>query len=278
MKIAFSTIVCHEYTLPQIADAARRHNYDGVELYGLEGSKLGPDRLAERMDDVKRDMAGVTIVAAHSWTFLNYVNDDEQKARAATIEKALELASSMEVPLVKFFGEFPPNNIALDDAFDIMAETAAPLADRASELGVTLMVETHDGLPRGIDVHHLLTRVTNPSLGVLWDIFHPHRRGEDVRETDELIGARTAHVHVKDNVRKPGQYPDAFKGWNPVPPGEGEVPNQEVVSLLHARGYDGYLAVDAERMWRKPEVYDEPEVILAQYAKAMREYIANAEA
>ncbi|HET7092960.1 MAG TPA: TIM barrel protein, partial [Thermomicrobiales bacterium] len=142
--------------------------------------------------------------------------------------------------------------------------------------GVTLMVETHDGLPRGADVKPLLDRVDEPALGVLWDVFHPHRCGEDVAVTDELIGARTAHVHLKDNMRRPGQYPEAFKGWRPVPPGQGEVPNREAVALLHARGYDGHVAVDAERMWRKEGVYDDSETILAQYAAAMRGYIAEA--
>jgi sugar phosphate isomerase/epimerase len=278
VKIAFSTIVCHEYTLPQIADACHRHGYDAVELYGLEGEKVTPDYLESRIDDVRRDLADVTVAAAHSWTYLDFRNDDEQRARAAIIEKAIEQASSLEIPLVKFFGQAPPPDLARTDAYDVMAEAAAPLARRAGALGVTLMVETHDGLPRGADVKPLLDRVQDPALGVLWDVFHPHRCGEDVRETDELIGARTAHVHLKDNLRQPGQYPEAFKGWHPVPPGDGEVPNREAVALLRARGYEGYVAVDAERMWRNEGVYDEPEVILAQYAQAMREYVDAASA
>jgi sugar phosphate isomerase/epimerase len=227
---------------------------------------------------VKRDLKDVRVIAAHSWTYLDFRDDDEQRARAAIINQALEQAASLEIPLVKFFGQAPPPDLAPNDAYEVMAASAAPLARRAAELGVTLMVETHDGLPRGADVKPLLDLVQEPALGVLWDVFHPHRCGEDVAVTDELIGDRTAHVHLKDNLRRPGQYPDAFKGWHPVPPGEGEVPNQEAVKLLHARGYRGFVAVDAERMWRAEGVYDEPEVILDQYAKAMRSYVASAEA
>jgi sugar phosphate isomerase/epimerase len=278
VQIAFSTIVCHEYTLPQIAEAAKRHGYDAVELYGLEGQRVTPKVLAERIDDVKRDLKDVRVIAAHSWTYLDFRDDDEQRARAAIINQALEQAASLEIPLVKFFGQAPPPDLAPNDAYEVMAASAAPLARRAAELGVTLMVETHDGLPRGADVKPLLDLVQEPALGVLWDVFHPHRCGEDVAVTDELIGGRTAHVHLKDNLRRPGQYPDAFKGWHPVPPGDGEVPNQEAVTLLHARGYRGFVAVDAERMWRADGVYDEPEVILDQYAKAMRSYVASAEA
>ncbi len=118
MKIAFSTIVCHEYTLPRIAESARRHGYDGVELYGIEGEKLTPDLLESRLDDVRRDMAGIAVPAIHSWTYLDYRNDDEQSAnsktklksqwmstpvegqgaRARMIGKAMELAAKLEVP------------------------------------------------------------------------------------------------------------------------------------------------------------------------------------
>ncbi len=278
MKIAFSTIVCHEFTLRQIADAYHRHGYDGVELYGLEGEKVTPDFLESRLDDVREIMREMTIPAIHSWTYLDFRNDDEQKKRAATIAKGVELASSLEVPLVKLFGAFPPEDVSINDAYDVMAETIRPLVKRAGELGVTLMIETHDGLPRGIDVQRLLVRVDDPALGAVWDTFHPHRCGEDVRVTDELIGGRTVHVHIKDNARFPGRYQERFKGWVPTRPDEGEVPNREAVALLHARGYQGYLSVDAERMWEPLGTYDEPDEIMAQYATAMREYIAAANA
>lgn len=272
VKTAFSTIICHEYSLPQIADAARRHGYDGVELYAFEGQKAAPALVAERLDDIQRDMAGVCIPAIHSWVYLDYRESEARRERAATIQQALELAAQLEVPLVKIFGADPPSDLSLDDAFDSIAECATPLARRAGELGVTLMIETHDGLPRGVDVNGVLSRVNEPSMGALWDVFHPHRRGEDVRETDELIGSRVVHVHAKDASRHPGEYQDRFKGWKFVPPGQGEVPVKQAIALLHARGYDGFVAVDAERMW-SPEDYEGPEVLMQQYAKALREYI-----
>jgi sugar phosphate isomerase/epimerase len=276
VKISFSTIVCHEYTLPQIAEAAKRHGYDGIELYGMEGQKVTPDFLEPRLGEIRRDLAGVDLPVIHSWTYLDYRHNEDQANRIKTISKALELASKLEVPKVKMFGATPPDDLALNDAFDAMADDLGPLVKRAGELGVVLMIETHDGLGRGIDVYNAISRVDDPALGAVWDTFHPHRLGEDVSVTDELIGARTVHVHIKDNARFPGRYLDRFKSWVPTRPGEGEIPNREAVALLAARGYDQYLSVDAERMWDPVEEYDEPEVIMANYAAAMREYIRSA--
>lgn len=273
MKISFSTIVCHDYSLPQIVDAARRHGYDGVELYGIDGEQLTVERLEGRVDEVRRVMNGIEISAIHSWTSLDYRESDDRRARAATIARMLELASSLEIPRVKIFGDDLPDDISRDDAFDSIADAVTPLVQRAAELGVTLMIESHDGLPRAVDVNGVLSRVSDPALGALWDIFHPHRRGEDVQEAFDIFGDRVVHVHAKDNARHPGQFQNRFKGWQAVPPGEGEIPLREALGLLHGRGYDGFISVDAERMGQV-ELYPDSEVILAQYAKALPELIA----
>lgn len=57
--------------------------------------------------------------------------------------------------------------------------------------------------------------------------------------------------------------------------GEGELPVEAMLQLLAARGFDGYVAVDWEKMWH-PEV-DEPEVALPQFAATLRKYIESAE-
>lgn len=44
--------------------------------------------------------------------------------------------------------------------------------------------------------------------------------GESIEETWRLIGARTAHVHLKDGIRKPDG------SWQLVLMGQGEVPNR----------------------------------------------------
>lgn len=273
MKISFSTIVCHDYTLTQIANAARQHGYDGVELYGLEGERLTVERLEGRVDEVRQTMAGIELAAIHSWTALDYRESEERRRRVATIARMLELASSLEIPRVKIFGDELPADLSRDDAFDSMADAVRPLARRARELGVMLMIESHDGLPRAVDVLGVLSRVDDPALGALWDIFHPHRRGEDVQEAFDLFGDRVVHVHAKDNARHPGQFQNRFKGWQAVPPGEGEVPLREAFALLSRRGYDGFISVDAERMGQLA-LYPEPEVILAQYAQALPGLIA----
>ncbi len=266
IRIAFSTIACPAYTAAQMADAARRYGYDGVELYALEGERLTPARLAARLDEVRRAFVGTPIVSINSWGELSSADADARREQEAQIGRTLELAAALDCPLVKTFGgELPPGH-APAAVFAYMAEHIRRLATRAEALGVTLTLETHDGFSRSAHVAALLDRVGGPGFAALWDVHHPYRMGECVADTDAAIGGRVAHAHVKDAVR-------AGDGWRYVPLGAGELPVRAMVAALAARGFGGYIAVDAEKMWHA-EV-DEPEVTLPQYAAVLRAYIGG---
>jgi hypothetical protein len=49
---------------------------------------------------------------------------------------------------------------------------------------------------------------------------------------------------------------------------------REIVRVLAASGYRGYYCFEWEKMWH-PDI-DEPEVAFPQYAKVMRQYLAEA--
>lgn len=266
-RIAFSTISCPAYSFNQIADAARRYGYDGVELYALEGDRLTPDILARRLDEAIRALAGIPIASINSWGKLSSPDPDERHRQEAQIGRTLELATELGCPLVKTFGGELPADRGRDEVFDYMAENLGRLALRADALGVTVVVETHDGFCLGSDLAHLLERVNHPRIAALWDVHHPYRMGESPEDTDRLLGARVAHAHVKDAIRVDG-------GWRFVPLGEGELPVRSMVSHLRARNFDGFIAVDWEKMWH-PEI-EGPERALPQHIAVLREYMKPA--
>lgn len=269
MKIAFSTISCPDYTFAQMAAAVRAYGYDGIELYALEGQRLLPDLLAARLDEARAALRGIPIYSINSWAKLSSADPDERREQARLIERSFELAAALEAPLVKTFGGELPAGQTPAAVFDYMAETLHGLARRGETLGVTLVLETHDGFCRGEYVGELLQRVQHPHFAALWDVHHPYRKGETVEATDGFIGARVRHAHVKDAVRD-------GEGWKFVLLGEGELPVAAQIQTLARRGYDGAIAVDWEKMWH-PEIAG-PEVALPQYAQRLRALIAAAEA
>ena len=267
MHIAFSTISCPEYTFDQMADAAHRYGYDGVELYALEGARLTPEILAERLAEARQALAGIPIVSINSWGKLSSPIAEERQAQEVQINRTFELANEMNCPLVKTFGGQIPDDREREEVFEYMSESLWRLAARASELGVTLIVETHDGFCLGADLANLLERVQHPNIAALWDVHHPYRMGETPEETDRLIGSRVVHAHVKDAVR-------VNESWRFVPLGEGELPVQAMLSHLKARNFTGYVALDWEKMWH-PEIAG-PERALPHHAAVLRDYIETA--
>lgn len=261
MKLAFSTISCPSYGPVEVAEAARRYGYDGVELYAMNGGKLLPDILTERLGEVKAALKGVPVIGLNSWGVIVQASKEDRAAQIEQVSRGFELAHDMGCPLVKTFGGELPADRSVEQALDEAAESLRVLSERAKANGVTLVVETHDGFCRGELLGRLLDMVDSPNVGALWDVFHPHRKDESVDDTDRHIGPRVRHVHVKDAVRE-------GDGWRFVLFGEGELPIAPAIKHLHKRGYDGAIALDWELMWH-PTIAG-PDLALPSFAAGVR--------
>lgn len=201
MRFAFSTIACPEWTPREAAEAARRYGYDGVELYALGGEKFTPDVITPRLDEYRDAFAGVPVICINSWGVLSSPDANERERNEAQIAHTFEIAAALGCPLVKTFGGNLPSGHASESVFDYMAEPLTRLAARARSRGVTLVLETHDGFSPSAHIAALLARVPDAGFAALWDVHHPYRMGETAAATDRAIGARVAHVHVKDAAR-----------------------------------------------------------------------------
>jgi sugar phosphate isomerase/epimerase len=268
VPMSFSTISCPDFTLPQIARARDEYGYDAVELYALEGERLTMERLADRLAEVRRELATTPISCLNSWAVLSSPDPAARRVQEERISAAVRLAAELGAPVVKAFGgEFPANR-SRPEVFDYVAESISRVLPRARELGVRIVVETHDGFSLGESVAELLARIDDPYFGALWDVHHPYRHGEPVSRTAAAIGDRVLHAHVKDAVRD-------GEGWRFVLLGEGELPVGSMIGALLERGFTGYLSLDWELMWH-PDIAP-PEVALPQFANGLRRAVTAAQ-
>ncbi len=262
MRLAFTTLACPAWTFEQVAEAAGRYGYEGLELRLLDGDVITPALSAEQQARIRRvsDDAGLVLCCLD--TSLKVADP------AASLDEGyafLELAAALGIPLIRVFGGAPADE-PLDTAAGRAGERLAALAERARAAGVKVALETHDTFAAGRSVAAALARVEDDSVGALWDTLHPVRVGETADETLDLIGARLLHMHIKDGNVQPNINECRLLG-------EGTVPVQAILNTLAARGYDGWLAVEWEKKWQ-PQIAD-PEVALPQYAETLRGYLAN---
>jgi sugar phosphate isomerase/epimerase len=262
-RIAFSTLAFPDATLAEATSLGRSWGYSGIELRLIDGQLIDSSMPAAERVRVKQTVAaaGLTIVSADSSILLTADNAELE------LRRFLELANEWEAPLIRVYGgplaEEPNARQAQMEGAAGILQRAVPLAER---LGVAIAIETHDAFSASSVVAELLALVDSKWVGALWDTHHPHRMGESPVEVYGHIGPRVLHVQVKDARRSA-----AHKGgWQLVPLGEGEVPVREMLGLLAAGGYDGWISVEWEKYWH-PEI-EGPEIALPQHLEVLQEW------
>jgi sugar phosphate isomerase/epimerase len=166
-----------------------------------------------------------------------------------------------------FGGSLPGDEPARRSRLDAAARVLEAAVGVAERLGVAVGVETHDAFSASSVVAELLAMVESERVGAVWDSHHPYRVGEEPAEIYQNIGRRTLLAQVKDARRAP----DREDGWQLVLLGEGEVPVREMLRLLVAGGYEGWISVEWEKRWH-PEI-EEPQVALPQHLKLLETWM-----
>jgi sugar phosphate isomerase/epimerase len=263
MKLAFSTLGCHEWSIDQIIDAARTNGFEGVELRHYNGSldllavlSRFPGGPAGFRRQLQR--AGVELCCLDTSVVLSSpgtsISDGEQM---------IDLALALGAPYVRVFGGDVQDDEAREECLKRAADKLSRLGRRAAQRGLRVLLETHDAFSTGAQVAELLDIVGDEGVGALWDLHHPVRLGESPDRTARLIAARTYHTHVKDSKKDTGY---TFLG-------EGDIPLDDLVRHLHQAGYGGYLCLEWEKAWH-PELPG-PEVAFPQAAKYLSDLLGR---
>jgi sugar phosphate isomerase/epimerase len=269
LPLIYSTLGCPNWSLEQAADAAVASGYVGLEVRVLDGDIIPAELPAERRSAMRRIMAerGLTIAALGASTRFSAADPAKRAENEAELIRYLELAIDLESPMVRTFGGNVEAGQTLAQTIDWVAESLGRVAPVAERLGVTVLLETHDAFCRAAEVAPVLRQVNSPAVQAVWDIHHPFRMGESVAQTWALLKPYTRHVHIKDARLRPDG------SWQLVLLGEGEVPAREIVRLLVAEGYQGYLSAEWEKKWH-PEI-EEPEIALPQHAEVLRKWLTE---
>ena len=254
-ELSFSTLACPDWPLERILEAAQEYGYEAIELRGLQGTidlpKAPPFLPAERAATRRRlDDVGIRVACVSSSGVVMQANLDHVRAHA-------ELARDLGCPRVRVFGGGLSPEVPHKDGVERAAETLRSFGDVAIEVGVYVVLETHDSFSTGAQVAELVTAANHPAVFSLWDLHHPYRQGETPETTHQYLRSTVRFIHVKDSVD--GRY---------TLMGEGDIPLVRMIDLLVEGGYEGPISVEWEKRWI-PELA-EPEIALPQYAAAIR--------
>jgi sugar phosphate isomerase/epimerase len=275
VPIAFSTLGCPKWDLPQILSFARSHGFAAVELRGLLGNMDLPSQPAfsdAQIAETKRQFAEshVKIACVSSSARMGEGDPAKRSKEIADARKFIDLATALGAPYVRVFGDGAtlPKGIAPD------AELKARVADGLQQLGeyagpksVTVILESHDNFTSSATLKEVFERVNSQHVALLWDAHHTYATGgEDPEFTVKQLGKWIRHTHLKDSVA-------SADGRKYVLTGRGTVPVKKQIEALQAIGYTGYLCFEWEKVWH-PDL-EEPEIAIADYAEVVGGYLGT---
>jgi sugar phosphate isomerase/epimerase len=276
LPIAFSTLGCPAWDFSKILDFASANRFAAIELRGLQGNLdipshavFAPDRIKETKQQISAHNLRIACVSSSSE--MGESDADKYAKGMADARRFIDLASSLNAPYVRVFGK--PSDSAKPVAPDanlkkLVSAGLRELGDYAGPKNVTVLIESHDDFTSAAVLQEVLGRADSPHVGLLWDAFHTYATSNEPPEvTLKALRPFIHHTHLKDAV---GEGPNRKY----VLTGRGNIPVRKQIEVLRASGYEGVYCFEWEKVWH-PEL-EEPEIAIADYARVVRGYLADA--
>ncbi|MFI5014947.1 MAG: sugar phosphate isomerase/epimerase family protein [Hyphomicrobiales bacterium] len=275
MKLAFSTLGCPQWPFADILKYGHEYGFDGVAFRGVKGeldlAKVPEFAPAERRRSRERmRRAGLEPSMLLTSTRLMLVKPAEIEESLNSARAHIDLAAELGAPAVRVFGGQLPVGLSRSAAVRRAAERLRQLGDHAARKGVLVLLETHDDFTDPIMVRQVMEAALHPAVGVLWDIHHPFRiLAQPTEQAWRELGPWVKACDLKDSVSDD----TARLGYRYVRIGEGELPLDATLRLLHDVQYDGWLTFEWEKMWH-PDIAD-PHDSFPHFTRTIRERLAR---
>ena len=279
MKLGFNLLVVgthigEEHT--PLLERIKALGYDGVEVPVFEGGLDHYAKLGARLKSIGLESTIVTIVTGET----NPVSPDKE-VRAAALDRlrwtvdvshalgATVIAGPYHSPLGVFSGG-GPTETELDHAADVF-RTAAAYGDQfkvhfAIEVLNRFECYVMNTMAQASDMRR---RVNHPNFSYMYDTFHANIEERDIVRAYSDYAHEITHIHLSENDR--GIV------------GRGHVPFADVIAAIRAKGYDGWLTVEAfgralpalaaaTRVWR--DLFPDIDTLLSESLAEVRKHLA----
>ncbi len=270
MKLAFSSNAFRAFPIEETIAIVSGIGYDGIELMCDSPHAWPPDMTPARLESIRgaldRHRLGLSNLNAFMMCGYRHPGtgregtfhwpswvDPDPAVRHARIDhtiQCVEMAAALGAKTVSTEPGGPVEGRPRADVSRLFAQGLKRAARRASELGVTLLVEPEPGLliERGREYEEFARDyMAFPGAGLNFDMGHFFCVGEDPAALIRGVGRKALHFHLEDIA--------ADRVHFHLPPGEGAMDFPAVFAALRDIGYAGWVTIELY-----PFQKDSPEV------------------
>lgn len=259
MKFSLFTSGYRYRSLEQAFADAKGLGYDGIELCGERPHAFASDLTGERLDRLRRwiDRYEMPVIGycpkVNGYPYnLMLGEPDLWEDSLAYVCRTLDAARQMGAGFSLIaFGQ-AAYGVSHRQKLLRMRDSLLRLADHAAACETYLLIEPltpeeSDSLCSAQELSWLLEDVDCPYIAGMCDTVVPFvltRQGLPVEDLDtyfDLLGPRLRHIHMTDSNGRTEDH---------LLPGDGIAPLGEMLSVLHRRGYDGYVTIELVDLYR----------------------------
>ncbi|MBS1918128.1 MAG: sugar phosphate isomerase/epimerase [Bacteroidetes bacterium] len=268
--LSFSTLGCPDWTFKEIVEFASQHNYDAIELRGIQ-KQLDLLQCSE-FNSPQNIADTIKIMQDHHLRFsdlgssatLHFADPAERKKNLDEGRRFIDLAVKIKCPFVRVFPNNFPKDQDKNETIDLIVKGLLELGEHAKGSRVAVLVESHGDLVHSNDLEKVMKDAKHPHVGMIWDVANMWTiTKEPPADVYAKLHKYILHTHIKDAKLDDGKINYVFLG-------KGDVPIFDAIDLLANGDYKGYYSFEWEKLWH-PEIAA-PEQALAYYVDAMKKH------
>lgn len=252
-KLSFWTLGTPGWSNEAVVDGAKRFGFQGVDIRCNSGGNISLQSSDEDVETLTQLFTAYGIEIASLLAYNQRGNEDgvDWPAVTADLIATAEMAQRLGTQTVRINAGCPARGGDWDAYLGDFAGAAKEALSTAPE--VTLLVQNHPGSLTALQAGQLAELANDEHFGVGLSPDHCIDMGDDTLAVTRQIAPRVKQVHLADRERLPDGTLKACL------PGDGFVPNREVLRELTVRGFDGWVSFK----WEKPTYPDLPDAEVA---------------
>ena len=251
-----------QLTLDQFLVKAKELGFTHVEVMGKRPhlSPLDYDAAARAKLKARLQELGLKIVCLAGYPDFTASADKmgipSAEMGAIYVGELARLAKDLDIPFIRVFTGYERDGLPFDAQWAIVVQGLKLASKKASEYGVTLVVQNHHDIAIHPDAQRwLIQEVNEPNVKAAFDAWSPALlgiNGQELAAAVRKMGPLIAYTTVADYVKHPrARYNAQLTNYirqddvvRAVPFGEGFIDYKAFFEAMKAIGYKGYVAYE----------------------------------